>query len=574
MLKNLHLTEFFRVMGLMKKRIWIYSILLLISCSALASYEIINSFVNKNLLNYAINKHYDLLWQTIFFGLAAFLTTNVLLDPIARYIIRRSIRKTIYEIRLMLVEHIEKLPIGYFDWTHSGEIMSKINNDLAKVSAVYGDNIHRVLLTTMQGIGAIVTMFILEWRLAMIAISIGLLAVFINLLFAKPMRMLSDNIQQHLGVATQYFIDIFSGMHIIKMFNIREIVLKKFTSENNLIASESLKRTTTTAQMNSMNFLLAFFNLIGIICIGAFMLSTRSLDVGTMIAVMTLQSSSNNLFLRLGGFFTGLQTSLAGAARIFELIDEKEEQAIASNQGKVDNESVVELNSLSFAYEKGKSVIKNLNLSVKKGQMIALVGPSGGGKSTIFKLLMSFYQPLKGNIIINGKPQSTYTLAELRQTISYVSQEAYLFNATIAENIRYGQILATDEQIVQAAKAAYVHNFIATMPKGYNTIVGDRGSFLSGGQKQRISIARALLKDAPILLLDEATSALDSESEQIVYQALKNLIKDRTVIAIAHRLSTITEADVILVIENGSVSEMGTHQELFLKKGTYHSLIV
>lgn len=573
MLKNLHLAEFFRVMGLMKKRIWIYSISLLVSCGALASYEIINSFVNKNLLNSAINKQYNLLMQTVFLGLGAFLVTNVIIDPIARYIIRCGIRKTIYDLRLMLVAHIERLPMDYFDRIHSGEIMSKINNDLEKARMVYGDNIHQVLLTTMQGVGAIITMFFLEWRLALIAVCIGLLAVFVNMSFAQPMRKFSADIQEHLGISTQYFIDIFSGIHIIKMFNISEIVMKKFTDENDAVVNQSLKQTLTKAQMNSINFLIAFINLVGIITMGAFMLIKGSLDVGTMIAVITLQTSSNLLFLRLGGFFTGLQNALAGAARIFELLDQNEELAISAGREETDQESMVKFDQVSFAYE-GKRVLRSLSFSAKKGQMTALVGSSGGGKSTIGKLIMGFYQPMDGDVIINGNLQKDYTLTQLRQSISYVPQESYLFNTTIAENIRYGQPLATQEQIVQAAQAAYAHDFICAMPQGYNTIVGERGAFLSGGEKQRISFARALLKDAPIFILDEATAALDSESERFIQQAIKILIKERTVIVIAHRLTTIREADVIYVIENGSISERGTHQELLAARGVYHSLIV
>ncbi len=573
MVNKFRLTEFFRVMGLMKNRVWIYIIWLLISCGSLAGYELINSQINKNLINAAVNKQFDLLIKTMILGLIAFILTNIILDPIARYIIRNGIQKTIFDIRLMLVNHVIKLPAVYLDSVHSGEIMSKINNDLAKLEAVYGDNLHQVVTTMLQGIGAMVMMIILDWRLAMMTILIGLFASMINLQFSRPIRKVSDIIQNHLGVVTQYLIDIFSGFHVIKMFNISGVVMQKFTAENDLIVDHSIKYTVMNAQIDSINFVIALLNLVGVICLAVFMMYNGSVEIGTVIAVMTLQNSSNSLFLRLGGFLARLQNSLAGAARIFDLMDEDEESS-CSDLGEVGySDQMVAFQNVSFAYQDGKEILEEINFSVQAGEKVALVGCSGGGKSTIFKLLLGLYRPTQGEIIIAGSSQNAYTLGQLRGELAYVSQDTHLFNTTIAENIRYGKLVTTEEEIVRVAKAAYAHDFIMAMPEGYSTVVGEGGVRLSGGERQRIAIARALLKDAPILLLDEATSGLDSGSEQLVQRALETLTIDRTVITIAHRISTIEEADKIIVLDQRRVSEMGTHLELLKQKGIYYSLV-
>jgi ATP-binding cassette subfamily B protein len=280
------------------------------------------------------------------------------------------------------------------------------------------------------------------------------------------------------------------------------------------------------------------------------------------------------MFFNFGRFVAELQSALAGSSRVFDLLNQPlEKQAIVLNGNtNMENSSMIALNNVNFSYEDKNHLLYNFNMVVPKGKVVALVGSSGAGKSTIIKLLMGFYPINSGDIIMDDKSINQYTLKELRGLIAYVPQDAYLFNGTIEENIRYGRVNASKEEIIEAAKKANAHKFIMNLPKGYDTNVVESGANLSGGQKQCISIARAFVKNAPILLLDEATSALDSESEQLVQKGLDALFQGRTALIIAHRLSTIKNANTIYVIENGKVSEVGTHDELMDKSRMYKRL--
>lgn len=278
------------------------------------------------------------------------------------------------------------------------------------------------------------------------------------------------------------------------------------------------------------------------------------------------------MFLNLGNNYSRLQEYMSNASRVFEILDQQPEDEIYKTEKDADKSAMISFENVSFSYETRKAVVNNMSITMKKGQSAALVGPSGGGKNTIIKLLLGFYPISSGSIAINGKSMSEYNIHTIRDMIAYVPQDGYLFDGTIMENIRFGKLSATDEDVIEAAKAAYADDFIQKLPDGYETVVHNRGGNLSGGQRQRVAIARAFLKNAPILLLDEATSALDTESEQQVQISIEALMKNRTTIAVAHRLSTIENSDVIFVIENGAVLEQGTSDELMEKGGLYLQL--
>jgi ATP-binding cassette subfamily B protein len=316
---------------------------------------------------------------------------------------------------------------------------------------------------------------------------------------------------------------------------------------------------------------------LGVMSYGLYLLLNNQISLGAILAVIFLQGNASFLFENIGRFISDVQKSLAGAIRVFEILDMSTENdykpdlfdnSSLSNRHK---DEMIKLENAEFSYKENK-VLDNVSLSIAKGSVTALVGPSGGGKSTIIKLIMGFYQLNSGKLIVSEKPVNNYTLEQLRSQIAYVPQNAYLFYGTILENISYGKDNASQEEIIEAAKAANAHDFIMQMPNGYETLVGERGESLSGGQRQRVAIARAILKDSPILLLDEATSALDSESEQLVQDALNKLMKGRTTLVIAHRLTTVTHADKIYVLENGKVVECGTNKELLAKEGLYSKL--
>ena len=307
---------------------------------------------------------------------------------------------------------------------------------------------------------------------------------------------------------------------------------------------------------------------------GLYMSIMGKVDIGTIAAILHLQGNASFLFENIGSFITLIQRSLVGAARVFALFSSPTESYSLLDRAKSSGVSnqMIEMKAVSFSYENDKKVLNNINLSIAEGNMTAIVGTSGGGKSTILKLLMRFYDADNGEIYVNGKSIHSRTLRELRDLFAYVPQDAYLFMGTIEENISYGKIGASKEEIIEAAKRAYAHDFIVEFPNGYKTIVEEGSNNLSGGQKQRIAIARAILKNAQILLLDEATSALDSESEQLVQLAINCLMKGKTTLVIAHKLSTIEAADEIFVLKKGEIVEKGSHKELISMKGLYKNL--
>ncbi|QUI20878.1 ABC transporter ATP-binding protein [Vallitalea pronyensis] len=575
MIKKLRIDQFIRVMRLIEDKFFIYVLSLFISTFSLAMYEIINSLINKELLNAAVTQHYDLVYKIIIFAVITFIILNVVFDPVARYINRKIIRKTIFHIRVNVFRHLMDYPMTYFKANHSGDLLSKVNNDLNQLEGAYGDNIHRVISTLIQGIGATITMFLLDWRLACMTIGLGIISMVVNMAYAKPLGRISDKIQKYTGTSTQYFTDILSGISIIKICNIQKILTNKYYEVNKDITDEEMKKTALNAQNNSLNFLISFLNIIGILCIGVIMFNYGLTDIGTIMAIITLQNSSNNLFLRLGGFFSSLQSSLSGAVRILELLDNKKEPQMKSGIGEpsIYRNDIVAFKNVSFRYGGKNDTIKNINIHARKNETVALVGPSGGGKSTILELMLGFYTVEYGDIIINEKSIKSKSMTELRNEIAYVPQNVHLFGTTVEENIRYGNLAAHDQEVIRAAKAANAHDFIMALPKGYQTIIEQGGEGLSGGQKQRIAIARAFLKDAPILLLDEPTSSLDTMSEGLIQQALERLATERTIIMNTHRLSTIQKVDRIYVINQGEVVEAGHYNELINQSGLFNKLI-
>jgi ATP-binding cassette, subfamily B, bacterial len=382
----------------------------------------------------------------------------------------------------------------------------------------------------------------------------------------------SDKIQANMGTMTERLTDLLAGFHIIKMFPIENLIMGRYKDANSETMRLCIRKARIGAFLDSTNFLLIWLSFGGALSAGAYMILYKYIDFGTMLAVINLLNGVVFMFTSLGNFIAQIQGSLAGANRVFELLDEPVEPERYVLKKTEDTAAMVELQDIGFSYNGTDRVLDGVSLSIGKGQMAALVGPSGGGKSTVLKMLLGYYPPQEGNIVVNAKSIGQYSLTELRDMMAYVPQDAYLFDGTVEENIWYGRPKATREEVIAAAEAANAHGFITELPEGYATKVGERGTRLSGGQKQRIAIARALLKNAPILLLDEATSALDSESEQLVQDALNRLMQGRTTIAVAHRLSTIRHADVIYVIEGGEVVEKGNHTELAEGEGLYNRL--
>ncbi len=485
---------------------------------------------------------------------------------------RKGINRTLTDIRTTLFRHIQNLPVTYFEKHHSGDLLSRVTTDMKCVEEAIGWPVRMGLFITITGIGSIVAMLVLDWKIGSVLLIVGIISAFINSKFALAIKKTSEKIQKAMGVLAEKMSDIFSGISVIKIFQIQPLILGEFKAKNDDVYQLQMVKVKQAGILDCINFLMSWMNFGGIIAVGALLFVSGAAEFGTVIALTHLLGSVNFMIRRLGGVLAHIQGSMAGVSRIVELFLLTEEPAWYEIPPAKASDAMIVLENLHFAYDTNKPVLNGLTLSVGKGKVAALVGASGGGKSTIIKLLLGFYIPGSGAVSINGRGLGVYTLEELRGTMTYVPQDAYLFDGTIEENIRYGKPEARMEEIIAAAKAANAHLFIEAMAEGYQTVVGERGVRLSGGQRQRIAIARALLKDAPILLLDEATSSLDSQSEQQVQEALGTLMQGRTVVVVAHRLSTIEHADVIFVIDAGRVVEAGTHGELLMKNGFYTRL--
>lgn len=571
LVKKLRIHEIFRLISFIRKRAGIYFIALILSSAANSSFGIIMAFVNKELINSATSGSIKRLYNIVVPAVSAFIIICILF-PIFILIKVYVIRKSITELKSELFAHIANLPVTYFQKNHSGEIISRLTNDVNTIDNALNNEMQVIAVSIFGGVGSAIFMFALDWRLSLMTIILGIISACVNASFAGPFRQIGDKLQSSLGILTQYLTDFIVNIRIIRVFDIGSIVAKKYMDGSINVKDLTVERFGKNAQLDSVNYLLSSLNLLGVFAVGAFMAKNGKVDFGNVVAIITLQNGLNFMLLSFGNFFAQLQGSLASSARVYELLDQAKEPDKYEVFDVINSKRMVEFDRVSFKYEQSENVLNDLSFSVSCGESLALVGKSGSGKSTIFNMLMGFYCPQKGNIVIDGKSMGSYTLQEIRDKITYVPQEPILFDGTIEDNIRYGNISATEEEIVHAAMTANAHEFIVKLSEGYKTEIGEGGNKLSGGQKQRIAIARAVLKNAPILLLDEATSSLDSENEKLVQEAINVLMKNRTVIIIAHRLSTIERVGNILVIEDGCVVEQGKHDMLINKKGKYFEL--
>ncbi|TFG73577.1 MAG: ABC transporter ATP-binding protein [Anaerolineales bacterium] len=579
-----------RMMGLMGKRFWPYAISLLVFSSVVAvCFNIVLAFLMKNVLDAAMTANQDLLMRALVLAAVTFFGgTPIVLAT--HYICSICIKRTITDLRQRLFHHIADLPLSEFEGGHSGDLVSRVTNDLVQIAPIYFDQLQSLMMMIFMGGTAIVSIFNIDARLGLVVLLLGFATVVTNARFAKPLRTASERVQENTGTMTERLVDLLQSIPVVKMFQLERTIHGTYTRANADMVATELAAGNIRAQSDTINQLFQWLRNLGLLGLGMFFYWRGEITLGSAWAIVTLRSNSDILFQYLGGMILNIQGSLAAATRVFEVLDREIESASfavdtpvrVSTIEPLTEHTVPELtfNEVNFHYPSGagedkKSIVaalQNVNLTIVKGQTSALVGPSGSGKSTLIKLLLGLYPEQDGEILIGGKPAKQIALTRLRDLMAYVPQEAYLFNGTIEENIQMGRPGASIEDVHAAAKSANAHAFILEQPEGYQTRIGERGAKLSGGQRQRIAIARALLKNAPILLLDEATSALDSESEQAVQDALNILMHGRTTLAIAHRLSTIEHADIIYVLDAGRIVEQGSHTELLAQNGLYTQL--
>ncbi len=574
-----------RVLSLLGPKLWLYFVVALVHAVVLGfSFNLVLAFIQMDVMDAAVSGQQALLNRALVLAAVTFLTGVPLLIG-AAYVIALFEKKALTDARVRTFRQIVDLPINNFDKQHSGDLVSRCTNDLNTLGKIYYQLLPALLFGLVLGLVGIISVFALNWQMGLFALVLGLLTTWASTALANPLRQKSTAIQESLGTLTQRLTDILQSLPVTKMFHLEETTHELYAQVNQQSVAATIDHASTQAIYDAINAFLSWMRSIGTLALGLYLLGNGHVGLGAIIAAVHLQGNASFMFSNLGDFVTGIQRSLAGSARVFELLSWPKEtmqpKLLPANQAVTPSGSMIELRNLRFNYaspeesvqgDETEYLLDEINISVAKGQVAALVGPSGGGKSTIVKILMGLYPVDDGMLSVSGKPLSAYPLEDLRDLMAYVPQDAYLFDGTIEENIRYGRPDASTEEVIVAAKSANAHDFINEQAEGYQTLVGERGAKLSGGQRQRIAIARALLKDAPILLLDEATSALDSESEAFVQKALETLMQGRTTIAIAHRLSTIQHADAIYVMQAGKVVEQGTHDALLAGGGVYNEL--
>jgi len=472
-----------------------------------------------------------------------------------------------------LAEKINRMPMKYFDNKTHGEVLSRVTNDIDTLSQSLNQSMTQLITSVITIIGVLIMMLSISWIMTLAAVLILPVSMVLMGGVMKKSQKYFKSQQEYLGHINGQVEENYGGHNIVRVFNGEENTIKEFNKLNDTLYDSAWKSQFLSGMMMPLMTFIGNLGYVVVSILGGYLTIKKTIEVGDIQSFIQYVRQFTQPIGQVAQVANLLQSTAAAAERVFEFLEEEEEDQFVENPVSIDKlEGNVAFEDVHFGYNEDKVIINDFTAKIKPGQKVAIVGPTGAGKSTIVKLLMRFYDVNEGAILVDGHDIKDFNRGELRQMFGMVLQDTWLFNGTIRENIRYGNLNATDEQVKEAAKAAHAHHFIKTLPGGYNMELNEEASNISQGQKQLLTIARAILADPKILILDEATSSVDTRTETLIQKAMDNLMEGRTSFVIAHRLSTIRDADLILVMKDGDIVEQGSHEELLKQQGFYSNL--
>ena len=510
---------------------------------------------------------------TILLTLLGLYILSAIFSFIQGFTMTNVVQKMTYTLRKDLAQKINKLPMKYFDTKTHGEVLSIITNDIDTLSMNFNQSITQIITSICTIIGVLIMMLTISVKMTLISLIILPIASLIVKIVVKKSQRYFKAQQDYLAVVNGQVEESYSGLNIIKVFNGEEKAKKEFKKANNVLYESAWKSQFLSGLIHPLTNLLGNMAYVAVAVVGGYFAIQGTITVGNIQSFIQYNRQFVQPIGQVAQVSSMLQAMLAAAERIFEFLEQDEEVEVKRRKVKTDKlKGNVKFEHVRFGYDDDKIIINDFNANVKEGKKIAIVGPTGAGKTTMVKLLMRFYDVNSGAVLVDGHNVKDFKRGDLRKMFGMVLQDTWLFNGTVKENIKYGKENATDDEVIKAAKAAHVHHFIKTLPNGYNSILNEESSNVSAGQKQLLTIARVILTDPKILILDEATSSIDTKTELQIQSAMDNLMKGRTSFIIAHRLSTIKNADLILVMDHGDIVEQGTHKKLLAQKGFYYDL--